>query len=104
MFLNNKLEVSKITLSLPIDYEFNVHKKICEEYLTEFFELFSEQSKNLYLFSHYKRTQKASSSYDHEIHKQNGEKAYIVQKLDIGKDLWTYINNRRLKLNNILTN
>ena len=103
MYLSNELNIYNNNLA-DTRLEFNIYSKENQEYLTEHFELFYTQE-NSFLYSHYRQTETMTHNNNNSnvIHKQNTIKPiYLVASIPKNKDLWTTINNKRLRLNNKL--
>lgn len=99
MFLSNKLEASDTYQS---DYnEFTVLRKGSTDYLTDRFELYTDQEKRI--FNHIDGAIPITKRMGTSLLKDNKTITSIMQSLpDNSENYWTKINDKRLALNSIL--
>lgn len=100
MYLTKKLNVKRNNLA-NTRFEFNIYDKSHKHYIAENFEQFCHQKPDLYLYSTYRTTERASSVEDHAIYLSNQIKP-IFLVANISSDNWKKIHNKRLILKNIL--
>lgn len=100
MYLTKKLNVKRNNLA-NTRFEFKILSKGKGNYLTENFEQFCHQKPDLYLYSTYRTTERASSVEDHAIYLSNQIKP-IFLVANISSDNWKKLNDKRLILKNIL--
>lgn len=99
MFLSNKLEASD-TYQSDCN-EFTVLKKGSFDYLTDIFELYTDQEKRI--FNHIDGAIPITKRIGRIVLKDNKTKIYLIQSLpDNSENLWTNINDKRLALFTIL--
>lgn len=92
MYLTDKLKVCKNNLA-DRRFSFYIYDNSKEEYITEYFELFSDKSGSIKVNPHW-------------FHKDSTttKATYLVAYIPENKGIWAKINNKRLALDNILIN
>lgn len=99
MFLSNKLQHMKTYQSDC--YHFTVSKKGSIDYLTDRFELYTDQEKRI--FNHINGAIPITKRIGSSILKDNKTKIHLIQSLpDNSENYWTKINDKRLALLSIL--
>ena len=99
MFLSNKLEILD-TYQLNC-HEFTVSKKGSFEYLTDRFELYSDQLGKF--FNHIDGAVPITKISGSTLLRDNKTKIYLIQLLqENSENYWTRINDKRLALHSIL--
>ena len=105
MFVSKKLEIySNVNISnISNVYEFNIYIKSHRYYMTDRFELCSLNNINKYLFNHFDGFYKI---INHDIHITHVAKQtrpiFIIQRMNTDTGLWQNINDKRLRLHEIL--
>lgn len=96
MFVSDKLKVSEIPNKIFLD--FDVQNRFENKYLTENFELYSQNEK--YLFDHIHGCRRIEQQTRHIIFMNSRtKKIYIVERLEeTTMHLWENINNKRRPL------
>lgn len=99
MFLSNKLEALDTYQSYC--YHFTVSKKGSTDYLTDRFELYTDQEKRI--FNHIDVAIPITKRIGNSLLKDNKTKIHLIQSLpDNSENYWTSINDKRLVLHSIL--
>ena len=104
MFITNKLQLLLLDNGSVKCEKFNVQSQEYSDYLTENFEIYTQNEK--LLFNHNKGCLHIDSQNCHllfYVRAQHTNRFILVQRLDDSKNLWTKINDKRLALCNILT-
>ena len=99
MFLSNKLQHMKTYQSDY--YHFIVSEKGSFDYLTDRFELYTDQGKRI--FNHIDVVIRITKRIGNIVLKDNKTKIHLIQLLpDNSENYWTSINDKRLELLSIL--
>ena len=99
MFMTKRLEVTDSNFG-GNRFEFNVVSTGSNQYLTERFELYSQNNK--YIFNHNVGCSIAKEQINHKIFLRHNI-IYIIQRIIPATNEWKHINDKRLALWNILT-
>ena len=98
MLLSNKLEADTYQ---PDCNEFTVLRKGSTDYLTDRFELYTDQEKRI--FNHIDGEIPITKRIGNSLLKDNKTKIHLIQSLpDNSENYWTKINDKRLVLHSIL--